>query len=823
MKVNGPKLNPEVQDAFYSLLKEKNKNPSFYPQLSKSIEYVMRSRAFSAAEVLKEKEELEKIVFNLLARTSDEKELLAACRAAEGLRRLFNLELSKDDFTQIQKNPSDYSFLNIAGFFNLKIMATGSPAEDVVMWDERLGVDFQKALQFYDLTFLRDKAFLENMLEQMDRHQEKKAILVCGGFHTEHLKELLQARGISYVVVVPRILKETSKEKYEKILLDQLAPGSEQETKTASNNDSTLATVPGAQQVFEGQLVTTLVAARLGTMVPRGARLAAKSMERQKEDNVYSALYIEVKDELRNIQNKKDGGIALRRLTRLQRDVKARQNLSGRILKPIELIVGHLDQRGFVASHRKSISIFFAALEPDLMARAVECLIKSVKGIAPDAEKRTSTQEHIALIMLERVFERADDSGKINIFNTLKILEQPGSDLKEEARISAREMASKFLAGEPELLVGAKSKGGGPHFNRATDKARRNLWRREHREARDEGARLAEANSSFIITVESSNGLNSSSPDRLKKLGVYALTLTDLPYSARFQALEFLWAHVVDSILKHVFFIKGIESWWKDRDLYVFYQSQMNGNLDFWKVFKNYRKRLVKTDDTLELAAGSKFNTIVTIAANARRRNSLIKRLEAVISLAAENQNIIGLFVVTGGGLAQRLFKNLLAGSEIWPVSSKSVASMARDLMNPSANNISLYAAANPNLYPTAETAERLAHKNVQGIFTQPPILWEPFEQYLEAIHEDDRTKDIKVHVGITAFASPWGIRFWMYLTGINWRKNEEAFRLVREYEAEWKKDTTEKHDNFKKFSRRKAVEQIQKFVGIILGLRACI
>ena len=73
----------DVRDAFYSLLKEKIKTPFIYNHLSKYIEYVLESKAFNAAATLKEKADLEEIIFNRLARTSDEKRLLGAARATE--------------------------------------------------------------------------------------------------------------------------------------------------------------------------------------------------------------------------------------------------------------------------------------------------------------------------------------------------------------------------------------------------------------------------------------------------------------------------------------------------------------------------------------------------------------------------------------------------------------------------------------------------------------------------------------------------------------------------------------------------------------------
>ncbi len=245
MRGAGTQENAEIRDAFYSLLKEKITNPVFYSELSKYIEYVLEARTFNAADVLEEKNNLESIVFARMAGRPEEKEFIRASRDAETLRKLFNLELSKDDYAGLLENPKDSSFLNLAGYFNLKLMNLGAHAEDTVFWDDRLGADFDKAMRFYELTYERDRAFLVNALKKMNETGEKNAVLVTGGFHTEHLKELLRQNRISYTALVPRILKETDKERYEKLLLSPLEKTSG--VRAVSRSAGTWAVLPPAE------------------------------------------------------------------------------------------------------------------------------------------------------------------------------------------------------------------------------------------------------------------------------------------------------------------------------------------------------------------------------------------------------------------------------------------------------------------------------------------------------------------------------------------------------------------------------------------------
>jgi len=58
----------------------------------------------------------------------------------------------------------------------------------------------------------------------MKDQNKKKAVLVTGGFHTEGLSELFRERGISYVVVSPKITNEFSREKYLKLITQTESP-----------------------------------------------------------------------------------------------------------------------------------------------------------------------------------------------------------------------------------------------------------------------------------------------------------------------------------------------------------------------------------------------------------------------------------------------------------------------------------------------------------------------------------------------------------------------------------------------------------------------
>jgi HEAT repeat protein len=58
-------------------------------------------------------------------------------------------------------------------------------------------------------------------------HYPQSAFLIAGGYHTQHLTELLKKEGYSYVVLTPKITSQTNIEKYERLLLSSV-PGQAQ-------------------------------------------------------------------------------------------------------------------------------------------------------------------------------------------------------------------------------------------------------------------------------------------------------------------------------------------------------------------------------------------------------------------------------------------------------------------------------------------------------------------------------------------------------------------------------------------------------------------
>ncbi|OGR90030.1 MAG: hypothetical protein A2992_00565 [Elusimicrobia bacterium RIFCSPLOWO2_01_FULL_59_12] len=65
------------------------------------------------------------------------------------------------------------------------------------------------AVNFYALALLRDEALLAGSLDLRRRDAQRTTVIVAGGFHTPGLVQRLNEQGYSYVVITPRIERQT--------------------------------------------------------------------------------------------------------------------------------------------------------------------------------------------------------------------------------------------------------------------------------------------------------------------------------------------------------------------------------------------------------------------------------------------------------------------------------------------------------------------------------------------------------------------------------------------------------------------------------------
>jgi len=212
------------RSGFYTHLEhvmKENADKSKYPELFKYIRYLKKAKNIDPKAILQEQKTLEIEVFNHLAQTPDEHELVKASRNIRDLKKLLNLTLTPEEYQTYQKDPQGFAITHITGFLNKKIMDLKKHYENALFLEEGYEDLIQHCETFYNLTVLRDQAFISNMFTKMDKENQTKAILITGGYHTPNLKYLLKKHNASFISITPQVFHETDHIRYERLLLSQ--------------------------------------------------------------------------------------------------------------------------------------------------------------------------------------------------------------------------------------------------------------------------------------------------------------------------------------------------------------------------------------------------------------------------------------------------------------------------------------------------------------------------------------------------------------------------------------------------------------------------
>ncbi len=143
-------------------------------------------------------------------------------KGLEIMEKFFNIRLSPEDlvFYQTHKGIFDtgtwYTFLNdqaTAQNLSVRPLEAARGLSGYLVTSE----------EFYTTAFARDVKMVDNTLalldEKLPKDKQKIAVLIAGGFHTPKITELLRQKGISYVVITPRVTTPVDIEQYHKALL----------------------------------------------------------------------------------------------------------------------------------------------------------------------------------------------------------------------------------------------------------------------------------------------------------------------------------------------------------------------------------------------------------------------------------------------------------------------------------------------------------------------------------------------------------------------------------------------------------------------------
>jgi hypothetical protein len=331
----------------------------------------------------------------------------------------------------------------------------------------------------------------------------------------------------------------------------------------------------------------------------------------------------------------------------------------------------------------------------------------------------------------------------------------------------------------------------------------------------------------YKFTIEKQKNWGEKDLNTKVKDGIEGFTVTDLPFSSVLQVLWFIYIHFINlffNFIPHLaspklgeeqnnktkFSLKNIYEKWQDSDGYIFYNAQKrNGKFleTIMKIFKNTTNH----DNTFEVLKYGN-NLITSVSCNIRSEKTILNKILKILEIAKEgggeaaalnlqNNKILGVFIVSGGGIFQKIYKKYFVKYDflkLFPNNSINTINKTRKLLLDKNFNLKIFAAINTNV---GESLENVLAKNADEYITQPPFLYSKFLNFTKALQEDKRGEKVKMRVGIPLLLSPWSLRFWYILCDINWKKNKEAENFLREFEEKYHTDNTKEKKEFKKYS----------------------
>ncbi|HNX67865.1 MAG TPA: UTP--glucose-1-phosphate uridylyltransferase [Candidatus Omnitrophota bacterium] len=203
-----------------------------YPNLKLYIQQMILMSEIPSEMLQKEIREITKRIVEALATTDEAKRHTGLLREYQLLRKLFHLELSREEFQRIKEKKTSPVFLlqqlSDEGWRKedddkLKTSLIRHPSSAIrdvkALWE--------RALAFYEGAIDRENHMMTNALRILASRKDKAAVLITGGFHTEGFKEKITTAGNSYIGITPSISEITKEgeKNYINALLGPRAPG----------------------------------------------------------------------------------------------------------------------------------------------------------------------------------------------------------------------------------------------------------------------------------------------------------------------------------------------------------------------------------------------------------------------------------------------------------------------------------------------------------------------------------------------------------------------------------------------------------------------
>jgi len=177
---------------------------SKYKNLVSYIQIVKLHDKVNPAELFFETDQLLSDIKEKAFRNVDERTFDLLLKNVKVTEKLLNLELTRDDLAYLKEHRTEIDAKKFLAQVKAEITKLGLPI-GLSSGVARITDHIAEMEGFYKAAIERDTAIVENTLAKMEKEGQKAVILVTGGFHSKGIMEKFKAKGISYIVVSPRM------------------------------------------------------------------------------------------------------------------------------------------------------------------------------------------------------------------------------------------------------------------------------------------------------------------------------------------------------------------------------------------------------------------------------------------------------------------------------------------------------------------------------------------------------------------------------------------------------------------------------------------
>ncbi|MCK5241913.1 hypothetical protein KAR34_05635 [bacterium] len=174
-----------------------------------------------ADDLFQEIDRLDQIIREYFYTNKIQRDLDAQLKRLDIIEKLLSISVSPEELAVFRQERQAFQVQTFVDFIWQQ-----NTEDDVEIDPEVFVLDgyLDAAVDFYRVADQRSEQLAKNTLARLQKHNTKIAVLVTGGYHTEHVLAALEAQGVSYISIKPKITEQDVVNPYFSLLRNRQTP-----------------------------------------------------------------------------------------------------------------------------------------------------------------------------------------------------------------------------------------------------------------------------------------------------------------------------------------------------------------------------------------------------------------------------------------------------------------------------------------------------------------------------------------------------------------------------------------------------------------------